>query len=109
MDGACAQWLHLVEDSATALLLVSSTHRCSGQRCTATFLFRFQYDLALELRSYARHRLTCKPHFVLFDSWYPSQKLLKCIRDYGWYFVCQLKKNRRFEGRPLVRYLQQPY
>src|SRR4051794_17613192 len=55
------------------------------------------------------NRLKCKPHFVLFDSWYPSKKLLKRIRDYGWYFVCQLKKNRRFEGRPLVRYLQQPY
>jgi energy-converting hydrogenase A subunit M len=68
-----------------------------------------KYDLALELLSYARNRLRCKPAFVLFDSWYPSQKLLKRIRDYGWYFVCQLKKNRRFEGRPLVRYLQQPY
>jgi hypothetical protein len=68
-----------------------------------------KYDLALELLSYARNRLRCKPAFVLFDSWYPSKKLLKRIRDYGWYFVCQLKKNRRFEGRPLVRYLQQPY
>jgi putative transposase len=68
-----------------------------------------KFDLALELLSYARNRLRCKPQFVLFDSWYPSKKLLKRIRDYGWYFVCQLKKNRRFEGRPLVRYLQQPY
>src|SRR5215831_4689583 len=68
-----------------------------------------KYDLALELLSYARNRLKCKPQFVLFDSWYPSKHLLKRIRDYGWYCVCQLKKNRRFEGRPLVRYLQQPY
>src|SRR5215831_11583457 len=68
-----------------------------------------KFDLALELLSYARNRLRCKPQFVLFDSWYPSKKLLKRLRDYGWYFVCQLKKNRRFEGRPLVRYLQQPY
>lgn len=59
--------------------------------------------------SYARNRLRCKPQFVLFDSWYPSKPLLKRLRDYGWSFVCQLKKNRRFEGRPLVRYLQQPY
>src|SRR5215510_12891507 len=66
-------------------------------------------NLALELLSYARNRLRCKPQFVLFDSWYPSKPLLKRLRDYGWYFVCQLKKNRRFEGRPLVRYLQQPY
>jgi putative transposase len=68
-----------------------------------------KFTLALELLSYARNRLRCKPQFVLFDSWYPSKPLLKRLRDYGWYFVCQLKKNRRFEGRPLVRYLQQPY
>src|SRR5215475_14399943 len=57
----------------------------------------------------ARNRLRCKPAFVLFDSWYPSKQLLKRIRDYGWYFVCQLKKNRRFEGRALRYYKQQPY
>jgi Transposase DDE domain len=68
-----------------------------------------KYDLALELLSYARNRLKCKPHYVLFDAWYPSKKLLKRIRDYGWYFVCQLKKNRRFEGRALRYYKQQPY
>jgi putative transposase len=68
-----------------------------------------KFTLALELLSYARNRLRCKPQFVLFDSWYPSKILLKRIRDYGWYFVCQLKKNRRFEGKPLVRYLSQPY
>ena len=67
-----------------------------------------KYDLALELLSYARNRLRCKRAFVLFDSWYPSKKLLKRIRDYGWYFVCQLKKNRRFEGRALRHYKQQP-
>jgi hypothetical protein len=68
-----------------------------------------KYDLALELLSYARNRLKCKPHFVLFDSWYPSKKLLKRIRDYGWYVVCQLKKTRVFEGRALRYYKQQPY
>jgi putative transposase len=68
-----------------------------------------KFTLALELLSYARNRLRCKPQFVLFDSWYPSKPLLKRLRDYGWYFVCQLKKNRRFEGRALSQYLQQPY
>jgi Transposase DDE domain len=67
-----------------------------------------KYDLALELLSYARHRLKCKPAFVLFDAWYPSKQLLKRLRDYGWYFVCQLKKNRVFEGRALRLYKQQP-
>jgi putative transposase len=68
-----------------------------------------KFDLALELLSYARNRLKCKPQFVLFDSWYPSKKLLKRIRDYGWYFVCQLKKNRTFDGRALQAYRHQPY
>jgi hypothetical protein len=68
-----------------------------------------KYDLALELLSYARNRLRGKPAFVLFDSWYPSQQLLKRIRDYGWYVVCQLQKTRVFEGRALRSYKQQPY
>lgn len=66
-------------------------------------------DLALELLSYARNRLKCKPQFVLFDSWYPAKRLLKRIRDYGWYFVCQMKKNRTFDGASLSTYRQQPY
>jgi len=62
------------------------------------------YDLAWALRRYARNRLRCTPAFGLFDSWYPSKKLLKRIRDYGWYFVCQLQQNRRFESRALRYY-----
>jgi hypothetical protein len=68
-----------------------------------------KFDLALELLSYARNRLKCKPQFVLFDAWYPSKALLKRIGDYGGYFVCRLKKNRGFEGTPLHTYLRQPY
>jgi hypothetical protein len=66
-------------------------------------------DLALALLSDARNRRKCQPQFVLFDSWYPAQRLLNRLRDYGWDFVCQVKKKRRFEGQPLCRYLQQPY
>jgi putative transposase len=68
-----------------------------------------KFDLALELLSYARNRLRVTPRYVLFDAWYPSKHLLKRIRDYGWYFVCRLKKNRRFEGKPLKGYRRQPY
>ena len=39
------------------------------------------FDLALELLSSARNRLRCTPQCVLFDSWYPSKKLLKRVRD----------------------------
>jgi hypothetical protein len=68
-----------------------------------------KYALALELLSYARNRLRCRPAYVLFDAWYPSRPLLKRIRDYGWYFVCRLKKNRRFNGCPLWAYQRHPY
>jgi putative transposase len=68
-----------------------------------------KYELALELLSYARNRLRCRPEYVLFDAWYPSRRLLKRIRDYGWYFVCRLKKNRRFNGQPLRAYRRHPY
>jgi putative transposase len=67
-----------------------------------------KYELALELLSYARNRLRCQPAYVLFDAWYPSRRLLKRIRDYGWYFVCRLKKNRRFNGQPLRAYRRHP-
>jgi putative transposase len=68
-----------------------------------------KYQLALDLLSYARNRLRCRPEYVLFDAWYPSKALLRRIRDYGWYFVCRLKKNRRFNGQALRAYRRHPY
>jgi putative transposase len=68
-----------------------------------------KYELALELLSYARNRLCCHPEYVLFDAWYPSRALLKRIRDYGWYFVCRLKKNRRFNGHAVRHHRRHPY
>ena len=68
-----------------------------------------KYVLALEWLSYARNRLRCRPEYVLFDAWYPSKRLLKRIRDYGWYFICRLKKNRRFNGHTLRTYRRHPY
>jgi hypothetical protein len=65
--------------------------------------------LALELLSYARNRLRCRPEYVLFDAWYPSKALLTRIRDYGWYFVCRLKKNRRFNGHAVRQHRRHPY
>jgi len=47
--------------------------------------------------------------YVLFDAWYPSKALLKRIRDYGWYFICRLKKNRRFNGHALRHHRHHPY
>jgi Transposase DDE domain len=68
-----------------------------------------KYELALELLSYARHRLRCRPEYVLFDAWYPAQTLWRRIRNYGWYFGCRLKKNRRFNGRAVRQHRRHPY
>jgi len=68
-----------------------------------------KFSLALELLSYARNRLKIKPSFVLFDSWYASKKVLKRIKDYGWYFVTQLKKNRLLSGQQIKKYKKHPY
>ena len=68
-----------------------------------------KYALALELLSYARNRLRCRPAYVLFDAWYPSKAMLRRIRDYGWYFVCRLKKNRRFNGHAVRHHRRHPY
>ena len=46
---------------------------------------------------------------MLFDAWYPSRRLLKRIRDDGWYVVCRLKKHRRFNGPALRTYRRHPY
>ncbi len=66
-------------------------------------------DLALELLSYARNKLHIKPDYVLFDSWYPAQRLLRRIVMYGWYFATQLKKNRKFNGVSLKKQRWSPY
>jgi putative transposase len=68
-----------------------------------------KYALALELLSFARNRLRCRPAYVLFDAWYPSKAVLKRIRDYGWSFVCRLKKNRRFNGHAVRHHRRHPY
>jgi hypothetical protein len=68
-----------------------------------------KYELALALLSDARHRLRCRPESVLFDAWSPSTALLKRIRNYGWYVVCRLKQNRRFNGHAGRHHRRHPY
>jgi hypothetical protein len=68
-----------------------------------------KFELALELLSYACNRLRCRPEYLLFDAWYPSKALLKRIRNFDWYFVCRLKKNRRFNGHAVRHHRRHPY
>ena len=37
-----------------------------------------------------------------------AQAVLKRIRDDGWYFVCRLKQNRRFNGQAVRAYRRHP-
>lgn len=66
-------------------------------------------DLALELLAYARNFLKLQPQYVVFDSWYAAKKMLRRIIAYRWVFVCQIKKNRIFNGQQLQRYHRHPY
>jgi putative transposase len=68
-----------------------------------------KYGLALEWLSPARHHRRCRPAYVLFDAWDPSKALRKRIRDYGWDFVCRLKKKRRFNGHAVRHHRRHPY
>src|SRR4029434_8506200 len=74
---SCPHRLHRLVDTATALLLVSGAHRCSGQGGTATFLLRFprhSHYVRVRLGGVMIWRLQCTtcravftvlPHFVL--------------------------------------------
>ena len=68
-----------------------------------------KYALALAWLSDARNRLHCQPEYVCCEAWYPANALLKRIRDYGWYVVCRLQKNRRFNGQALRYHRRHPY
>lgn len=68
-----------------------------------------KYDLALELLHYARNTLKIKPKYVVFDSWYASEKILSTLADWKWTFFCQLKKNRKLNGAQLQRFRAHPY
>jgi hypothetical protein len=51
--------------------------------------------------------------YVLFDSWYASNKLLKYCRRQGWHVICAIKSNRTLDGIKLSqwnqRFKHQPY
>ena len=66
-------------------------------------------EIALKFLSYARNVLGLRPCFVIFDSWFAAAKVLKRIRNYGWYFITRLKKNRCFNGTQLRNYRDIPY
>jgi putative transposase len=65
-------------------------------------------DSAIKLLKYAK-ALKLKARYVLFDSWYAAEQLLKAVRTLGWHYVTRVKKNRKFGGRQVKRYYRHPY
>jgi hypothetical protein len=44
--------------------------------------------------------------YVLFDSWYAANRLLKFCRRQGWYVVCAIKSNRKLDDQKLSQWPQ---
>ena len=42
--------------------------------------------------------------YVLFDSWYASNKLIKFCRRNSWHVICAIKSNRKFDGQKLSQW-----
>jgi hypothetical protein len=76
--------------------------------------FRSKYRIVRAILADLRGRLPAGfPVYVLFDSWYASNKLLKFCRRQGWHVLCAIKSNRTLDGVKLSEWNQrlkhQPY
>ena len=84
--------------------------RNKGQRLS----FRSKYRIVRAILADLKQRLPAGfPVYVLFDSWYASNKLLKFCRRQGWHLICAIKSNRTLDGVKLSKWNQrlkhQPY
>lgn len=69
--------------------------------------FRSKYRIVRAILADLKKRLPAGfPVFVLFDSWYASNKLLKFCRRQGWYIICAIKSNRTLDGIKLSKWNQ---
>lgn len=84
--------------------------RPKGQRLS----FRTKYRMVRAILADLKQRLPAGfPVYVLFDSWYASNNLLKFCRRQGWHVICAIKSNRTLDGVKLSKWNQrlkhQPY
>ena len=76
--------------------------------------FRSKYRIVRAILADLKQRLPAGfPVYVLFDSWYASNKLLKFCHRQGWHIICAIKSNRTLDGVKLSQWNQrlkhQPY
>ena len=85
-----------------------TVRRLNRQRIPAQRLrFRKKTTLAHEMLAELHQLLP--PGFqvyVLFDSWYASNRLLKFCRRQSWYVVCAIKSNRKLDDMKLAQWPQ---
>lgn len=65
-------------------------------------------NIALDLLKWAKKQ-GIRPRYVLFDSFYAYSKLLKWCHHQGWFFVGQVKKNRKLNEVQVKRVHSYPY
>ena len=100
----CGEWSY---SYAHRLYLREKTvRRLNRQRPKERRLrFRSKYSLAREMLAALQAQLPPQYRvYVLFDSWYASNKLLKFCRRQGWHVICALKSNRLLEGKSLTQW-----
>ena len=69
--------------------------------------FRSKYNLVRVILG--KLKLVLPPELVVYvlrDSWYASNKLLKYCRRQGWHVICAIKSNRTLDGIKLSQWNQ---
>lgn len=98
--------LYLREETVRRL----NRKRPQGQRLSFRSKYRMVRSILADLKKRLPARLLV---YVLFDSWYASNDLLKFCRRQGWHVICAIKSNRILDGVKLSAWNQrlkhQPY
>ena len=74
-----------------------------GQRLKFRTKYRLAREMLEELRALLPKGIKV---YVLFDSWYTSNKLLKYCRRQGWHVIGAIKSNRKLNGQRLDNWNQ---
>lgn len=111
----CIGWMYSSKEQRQVQGLCIVVLMWSNGKVTLPLAFRLwrpkkkkRTTLALELLTWAK-RQHIRPRYVLFDSFFSSKKILKWVEAQGWYFVSQVKKNRKLNGKPVKRWHRHPY
>lgn len=85
-----------------------TVRRLNRQRAPEQRLhFRKKTSLAQDMLAELQQQLPANFQvYVLFDSWYTSNRLMKFCRRQGWHVVCAIKSNRKLDDKKLSTWPQ---